>query len=108
MNKKHLVCTILFFALLTIVFIKIPTWVNNFREKKYKEINHNSAVTIGLIYEKSTYKGKWLIFKYFYKSKEYRSEMQNNSLYNLTSIGDSIIICVDSLRPSESYIKHLK
>ncbi len=108
MKKEHILFTIIFFIVLTIVFFKIPNWVNNFREKKYNKINQNGKAIRGVVYSKSTYKGKWIKFKYFYKSKEYRNDMQNDIVYTTLSIGDTIIIIVDSLRPEDSYIKELK
>ena len=103
MKRIDLIITILFTILLAFILIKIPKWVNDYRNNNYSIIKQNGFNTVGVVYSRSTYKGKWIKFKYFYKKNEFKNKTQNDELYNFLSIGDTINIMVDSLRPENSY-----
>ncbi len=65
MKRTDIIITILFTILLSFILINIPKWVNDYRKNKYSIIDRNGFKTVGVVYSKSTYKGKWLKFNYF-------------------------------------------
>jgi len=105
MKSRYIFFAGLFISLFIFLLFMIPGWVSEFRESQYKQINLNGVLIDGEVYAKSTHKGKWVKFRYIYKGKLFRNEMQNDTLYTLTSSGDSVTIVADSLNPGKSYVK---
>lgn len=108
MKLRVLFCTIFFFTFLLIALMKIEDWIENYRSKKYRVIDKNGSVANAKIYSKSTYKGKWLKFTYYFNGKLYSNEMQNDSLFNSYAIGDMVEAVVDTLHPHNAYLKYLR
>ena len=73
--------------------------------RTYKEkITKNGATVKAQVYLKKTHKGNTIHFKYRFKNEVYRNNEENDPLFEKINIGDSIIILLDSTRPSKSYI----
>jgi hypothetical protein len=73
--------------------------------RKYKEkIDKNGAIVKAQVYLKKTHKGNTIHFEYLFEDEVYRNHEQNDPLFEKVNIGDSIMVLVDSTKPSNSYI----
>ena len=73
--------------------------------RKYKEkIDKNGAIVKAQVYLKKTHKGKSTYFRYYYKNRVYKNHEQSTSIFEAVEIGDSIMVLIDSTKPSNSYI----
>lgn len=73
-------------------------------EKYRKQIDKNSAIVPGIVYQKKSHKGNTVHFKYRFQSRTYKNNEQNDLHYDALDVGDSILVKVDTLEPSKSYI----
>jgi hypothetical protein len=73
--------------------------------RKYKEgIDKNGTEVKAQVYLKKSHKGKSTYFRYHYKNRLYKNDEQSTSIFEAVEIGDSIMVLVDSTKPSDSYI----
>jgi hypothetical protein len=69
-----------------------------------KKINQNGIADKAVVFLKKTHKGNTVHFRYNYKNDIYKNNEQNDSLFDVLNIGDTINIFLDSTNPSASYI----
>jgi|GEM_PF-5417359 len=104
MKFHHIVSLIAFLLILFTVLYGGPR-LSSYLHRKYKRSIDKNAIEISaMVYQKKTHKGHLVMFRYVYKSKEYRNREQDNELFEKLSIGDSIRIIIDTTDPSSSYI----
>jgi hypothetical protein len=93
------------FVLLLFLIIWGGPFLSSTIDKNYrKKINENGIDCLAEVFLKKTHKGNTVHFKYYYKGVLYRNNEQNDSLFNMLNIGDTIYIKLDTTNPDDSYI----
>lgn len=103
MNKGWL-SLIGFFVLLILIFFGGPLLSKTIFKNYQKKIDRNGTQGSAIVYQKKTHKGNSVHFRYSYKGNLYKNHEQNEDLFNLISVGDTILIMLDTTEPGNSYI----
>ncbi len=101
---KKVLIGVTFLSFLFFIMIKIPVWVKNNSLTKYRSIDRNGLAIAGTIFSKSTYHGKWISFTYSFNGTIYKDEMQDEYLFSIVELGDSVNIILDTTKPKDSYV----
>lgn len=103
MNKGWL-SLIGFIVLLFLIFFGGPLLSKTIFKNYRKKIDKNGTQCSAIVYLKKTHKGNTVHFRYSYKGNFYKNHEQNESLFDVINIGDTIPIMLDSTEPEGSYI----
>lgn len=81
-------------------------FLSSLYDKNYRaNIDKNCLVIKGILVRKSAgSKGKSVSFSYSYKNNLFQNSEQGEKLYKELRIGDSVLIKIDTLNPSNSYL----
>lgn len=104
MKKKEWLSLIGFIILILAILYGGP-YLSSSSDKHYrKKINQNGIAGKAIVFLKKTHKGNTVHFKYNFKNNSYKNNEQNNSLFDVLNVGDTINVFLDSTNPSASYI----
>ena len=93
------------FILMMLVIYYGGKFLSRSYDKNYREtIDKNSTLTVAEVYNKKTHKGNTVHFKYYFKDNLYKNNEQNDSFFKTLTIGDLIIVVLDSTNPEDSCI----
>lgn len=91
-------------TIFTILFggLALSKWLNT---KARNQVDKNGIYVKAIVFQKNANsKGRTTWFKFSYKNKEYFSSEGGHELYETFSIGDTIIVKVDTLDLKNTYV----
>jgi hypothetical protein len=107
LTKKNLyswLCLLGFFGLLFAIFYGGPRLSKAIDRHDRKVIDENGLVVKAVVYKKKTFKGNAIYFSYSYNGTDYTNHEQNDSLFELFNIRDTVFIKIDTTSPKDSYV----
>jgi len=104
MRKKEWLSFIGLIILILVILYGGP-YLSSLSDRNYRnKINQNGIAARAIVFLKKTHKGNTVHFKYDFKNNSYKNNEQDDSLFDVLNIGDTINIFLDSTNPSASYI----
>jgi hypothetical protein len=74
-------------------------------DKSYRRnIDKNGMVVKSIVIRKKYAKGRYVVFEYEYKGRQFTNEEQSRTYYENLRIGEAIEIKIDTTNPNDSYI----